>query len=661
MLDLKLYVFLSLYLTLQSFNSAYALPEAKQITFKQDTTEVNTLLEEGKTFFNSDPAKAVTLGLKARDMALDIKFTKGVAYALKNVGIAYYIQGDYKKTLDYWQQSLKTFQSINDELGEANLLSNIGSIYFNQADELKALEYNLKSLKVSEKINNKLRIATALVNIGAIYYNKPATHDKALKFYLRALPLIEETQDNNSLGTVNANIGEIYFENGNDSLALFYFKKSLNAYKDSENMPYALNAIGKVYIKKGDYEEAIKNHTQALGIAEKLSGKLEITQSLLGIANATLEMGDEKQAISFYKKAERLAQDIKSLYDLKDTYKGLATSYAQLNDYSNAFNYQSKLTNLKDTLYNIEADKKMAGLQYDFDIQKKQGEIDLLVKNRKLQQSELDRQRLVKNSLIAGIFFVFIIAFIIFRNYRLKVKTNKLLDHQKAQIENLLSNILPDEVAVELQRDGVATPRFYESVSVMFTDFQNFTQMADVLSPQEVVLELNACFIAFDEIIGKYSLEKIKTIGDAYMCAGGIPTKNDTHPIDIIKASLEIREFVYERNLIRQNKGLLPWELRIGINTGPVVAGVVGRKKYAYDIWGSTVNTASRMESNGVPGQVNISSATHQLIKHIYNCTYRGKIMAKNVGEIDMYFVDGEIIHQQTDKHAELKIKKMAG
>ncbi|MEO8794788.1 MAG: adenylate/guanylate cyclase domain-containing protein [Daejeonella sp.] len=643
----KIFICLTITFSLVYSARALAYQSPQSESPKLDTTSVNELIDQTKTYFNSDPKKAINLAKQSRQMAQKINYRKGEAYSLKNLGIAYYILGDYESTLTSWQSSLKIFESINDELGVANLLSNIGSVYFNQANMIKALEYNLKSLRVAEKIKDDLRIATALVNIGAVYYNKPATHTKALNYYLKALPIFEKLKDDDALGTVNTNIGEIYFENGKDSLALIYFKKSLIAYKDSENMPYALNSIGKVYAKGGDFEEAISSHTRALGLAEKLSNKMDITQSLIGLANSTLSIGDERQAITFYKKAELLAKELKSLTDLKEIYGGLAVANSALQNYQDAFNYQARLSGIKDSLYNIESDKRIAGLQFDFDIKQKQGEIDLLLKNRRLQQLELDRQRSVRNSLIGGILFVFVIAFILFRNYRIKAKTNKILDHQKAEIESLVSNILPVEVALELQKNGVATPRYYESVTVMFTDFKNFTNMADDLSPHEVVSELNICFVAFDEIIGRHNLEKIKTIGDAYMCAGGIPTKNKTHAIDIVKASIEIKEFIHQRNLDNKNTKRLNWELRIGINTGPVVAGVVGKKKYAYDIWGSTVNTASRMESNGKPGKVNISAATYELIKDKYECTYRGKIMAKNVGEIDMYFVDKEIVEQK--------------
>lgn len=212
---------------------------------------------------------------------------------------------------------------------------------------------------------------------------------------------------------------------------------------------------------------------------------------------------------------------------------------------------------------------------------------------------------------------------------------------QKIEIEKLLLNILPAETARELNQKGFATPKYYENVSVLFTDFKDFTKIAEGLSPQELVAELNACFIAFDEIIEKNNLEKIKTIGDAFMCAGGIPVANQTHPIDAVKAGLEIQKYMNEANKKRREKGNMTWNLRIGIHTGPLVTGVVGKRKFAYDIWGDAVNIASRMETSGEIGKVNISDSTFTLVKDTFLCQYRGKISAKNKGEVDMYFVQG--------------------
>ncbi|MEJ7682029.1 MAG: adenylate/guanylate cyclase domain-containing protein [Segetibacter sp.] len=237
---------------------------------------------------------------------------------------------------------------------------------------------------------------------------------------------------------------------------------------------------------------------------------------------------------------------------------------------------------------------------------------------------------------------ILIIAFIIYRNYLNKAKTNKILDKQKTEIEHLLLNILPAEIAAELKTNGFAKSRHLSNVSVLFTDFKGFTKIADKLSPSSLVKELNECFIEFDNIIERYELEKIKTMGDSYMCAGNLPSADPNHLYKIVRVGLDIQEFMINSNKKRMEAGLEPWEARIGIHMGPVVAGVVGKKKYAYDIWGSTVSIASRMESNGYPGRVNISSTIYEAIKQYFECSYRGKINAKNLGEIDMYFVEYE-------------------
>jgi guanylate cyclase len=210
----------------------------------------------------------------------------------------------------------------------------------------------------------------------------------------------------------------------------------------------------------------------------------------------------------------------------------------------------------------------------------------------------------------------------------------------QAQSEALLLNILPKEIADELKANGSAEPRQFEQVTVMFTDFKNFSKIAEKLSPSELVTEIDTVFKAFDRIIGKCIIEKIKTIGDAYMCAGGLPVPNTSHPFDVVHAAMEIQQFIKLYIQECRELGKDPFEIRIGIHTGPVVAGIVGEKKFAYDIWGDTVNTASRMESSGVAGKINISGTTYELIKDKFNCVYRGKIQAKNKGEIDMYFVE---------------------
>jgi len=219
------------------------------------------------------------------------------------------------------------------------------------------------------------------------------------------------------------------------------------------------------------------------------------------------------------------------------------------------------------------------------------------------------------------------------------IKQKELLEAEKEKTEKLLLNILPAETAEELKSKGKATARQYRMTSIMFTDFKSFTQIAETIDPQELVSELDNYFVNFDEIIEKYDVEKIKTIGDAYMCAGGIPIRNKSNPIDIVLAGLEIQRFMKFYNDNKAKEGKTGWGLRIGIHTGSVIAGVVGIKRFAYDIWGDSVNIASRIEAAGDIDKVNISGTTYELVKEFFTCEYRGKIKAKNKGNIDMYYV----------------------
>jgi class 3 adenylate cyclase len=214
---------------------------------------------------------------------------------------------------------------------------------------------------------------------------------------------------------------------------------------------------------------------------------------------------------------------------------------------------------------------------------------------------------------------------------------------EKKKSDDLLLNILPEEVAEELKAKGSADAKQFDEVTVMFTDFKGFTQISEKLTPSELVAEIHTCFKAFDSIMMKYNIEKIKTIGDSYMCAGGLPVSNATNAVDVVNAALEIQHFMLRHLQQRKNEGKEVFEIRIGVHTGPVVAGIVGIKKYAYDIWGDTVNTASRMESSGEAGKINISGSTYELVRDKFTCTYRGKIQAKGKGEVDMYFIEGRI------------------
>jgi class 3 adenylate cyclase len=287
-------------------------------------------------------------------------------------------------------------------------------------------------------------------------------------------------------------------------------------------------------------------------------------------------------------------------------------------------------------------DKRIQAVTLNFDLEKKQVEVNLLTKDKALQELELERQKTIRNAMSVTGILLLLLAIGLYRNYRYVRKTKKIIETEKDKSDKLLLNILPFETAEELKEKGSATPKHYEMVTVLFTDFKGFTNIAEKLTPELLVEELNHCFLEFDLIMDKYNLEKIKTIGDSYMCAGGVPVANVTNPVDAVRAGLEIQAYMERLKNERLAQGLDYWELRVGINTGKVIAGVVGKNKFAYDIWGDAVNVASRMESSGAPGKVNISGDTYELVKDQFSCEYRGKVKAKNKGEIDMYFVESK-------------------
>ncbi|MBT8218404.1 MAG: hypothetical protein KJP00_01175 [Bacteroidia bacterium] len=218
-------------------------------------------------------------------------------------------------------------------------------------------------------------------------------------------------------------------------------------------------------------------------------------------------------------------------------------------------------------------------------------------------------------------------------------QTLSIVEIEKKKSDDLLLNVLPEIIAKELKEKGKVMPRQYKMSSVLFTDFKNFTKLAEELQPHEVLANLDECFLAFDDFCKKHNMEKIKTIGDGYMAVGGLPVKNTTNPMDAVKTGMDMQNWVIKRNNERKKNNEKLWEIRIGIHTGPLIAGIIGKHKFVYDIWGDTVNMASRIESSGMVGKVSISQSTFELVKNHFVCEHLGKVEAKHKGLIDSYWV----------------------
>ena len=341
-----------------------------------------------------------------------------------------------------------------------------------------------------------------------------------------------------------------------------------------------------------------------------------------------------QEAKKYIDKSLEFSKETGSLYNLANNYYNLSIIDSAMGKYKKALEHFKLYTVYRDSIDNEENTKKMiqSEMQYEFDKKEALTKIET--------DAKLKKQKMLRNGFIGGFAVVLLFAIVFFRQRNKTKKQKKLAEEEKQRSEDLLLNILPLEVALELKTTGISKAKAFTMVTVMFTDFKDFTKVSEKISAELLVDEIHQCFSAFDNIIQKYKIEKIKTIGDAYLCASGLPISNYTHAVDMIRAAIEIRNFIQERKKEKEARDEIAFEIRIGIHTGPVVAGIVGIKKYAYDIWGDTVNIAARMEQNSEAGKINISGNTYELIKNNFICEYRGKIEAKNKGMIDMYFVE---------------------
>ncbi|MCR8669009.1 tetratricopeptide repeat protein [Aestuariibaculum sp. M13] len=607
----------------------------------KDTTVVIALNELSKELIGiGDFNESYSAAKKANDLSIEIDYKRGVAYSLKNIGLTQFYQGKYLDVLNSWTQSLKEFESINDTIGMATVVNNLGVIYYSQGGNVKALDYYLRSLSISEKIKDNYNVAQTLLNIGGLYAEM-GNYDKALEYFNKFNDYKQNVNDNDSKLLIGylMGVGEVYYKKGQYDEALYYYQEALVINNIVSKRVDNLLKIGKVLLKKNEIKKSIQNFNDAYEISK--SNELLLSQiQALDALGEVYRKENFKKSVAAYKEAEALAKSIEANDELRDIYKGLSSTYAMNSDFEKAYYYNELYVAKKDSLFNLETDDKIRGLQFDFDLEKKEDQIGLLEKDSEIMQLKQKRQKSVILVSLLTILVVFISAVGLYKRYKFVKATNLIIEQEKKRSENLLHNILPEETAVELKEKGKVEAKKFESVTVLFTDFKGFTYFAKDLSPEDLVNSVDYYFSKFDEIMEKYGIEKIKTIGDAYMCAGGLPFPTSDHPFKVIMAAFEIAQFIDESKR-NAGKNVTTFDIRIGVNTGPIVAGVVGIHKFAYDIWGDTVNVASRMESLSEPGRINISENTYDIVKDVFDCKYRGEIEVKNRGIMKMFFVNG--------------------
>jgi class 3 adenylate cyclase len=570
-------------------------PEAERVDSILDRIQTNQQIDAETKSKLAD--EAFQLALKAGDTCRQILARVKQATYLDNMGKA-----DSALTQLYWAS--RYYLPGCDSLILMSLYANLSNVYLslNELDRIDTISQRLLS-----------------------QWN-PAWKNKNSRFAIL-----------NNLGIAQASRGSF-------ALATITFHKALSEAEADDNKNYIETALLNLGSIKGvvkDLDSAYFFFSIAAKNAKRNTNVDSYMSLLINMANVDMERGKYKSALTLLDSVYTLADTLKSIENLAYVQRSRANLYAGINDYKSAYGFLNEYLELNARYLDEERVKAVTEMMEKYESEKKA---------RQIQQLELDKldatlktERLTNTRnryLYIGIFILLVAAGISTRLQYVH-KSRAAIQKEKDISDGLLLNILPAAVADELKQKGYAKAMHHDIATILFSDFKGFTAISETLSAAELVEEINTCFKAFDNIITKYGIEKIKTIGDSYMAAGGIPANNTATVLDIVKAALEMQDFIISRKQERDLQHLPSFQMRIGLHTGPVVAGIVGVKKFQYDIWGDTVNIASRMESSGEVGKVNISEATYQHIKNDPGLMFvpRGMIEAKGKGEMAMYFV----------------------
>ncbi len=583
----------------------------------------------------------------------------------------------FEEELDSYQKIAALIKGTKYAYLEPVNWNNIGYTdkYLENFDQAKSAFYaTVRSGKADDELSG-----AAYYNLGLIYQNVDAM-DSATVCFEKAQGFYRKSKNTKQLARCYNMEAMVYYQEDDQFNAQKNVLQAIQLAKDNKHpkvLSQAYEIESLIHQDLFEFERALESYKKHLSLRDSL---------------LTEERNLENKLLFDQYKVEQLEKQLRLIWaENERDVLNLARERAEKEAERERFNAEQKANQLRiaDLEYKelkaLEELRSLQLLEEKLNVENKQKELELIQRDNELKELALEKERLVvsenekeirllaqKNELeqqkrlneeqefrntmrlILGA-FLFIILILIgiliaYRQLRKRKKrieqqsiiiaeSKKEIEKEKEKSEGLLLNILPVAVADELKSNGSAKPKLYEEVSVGFTDFSGFTMISEKLTPEELVHKLDAIFFEFDTIIERHGLQQIKTIGDAYMFASGLPEPMDDHAERIVKASLEIRDYIDTHNA-QLPASAEKWNIRIGVNTGPVVAGVIGIKKFAYDIWGDTVNTAARMESSGAVGKVNVSGSTRELVKNLFVMESRGKIAAKNKGEVEMYFAE---------------------
>ncbi len=565
---------------------------------------------EAKVVLAQDPemARAKALAVVANASVHLNKMAESEAYFV--LAVYFHHKGDDIEAFQFFSKQLHIAEEMEDALKRAAALNNMGSMLLNMKNYSEAISYFYQALEVYESENKETEVASIKNNIGVALKNQDNL-DEALTFFEDSLFVALKKGLEANAVNLYLNIANIYCSRAEFALAKSTNEKALKMSHESGDLYselVALNNLGDIQIQLQNFKAAIDLLTDCFERSTAAEYSNLALQAQISLAKAKINILDFDGSEADLKAAFNFANSKHDFDSLKFIAESFAALYEKRDNPIKALDYFKSYIEYKEKAENQKNIRQLNALKLKYELDKRSKEAEI----ERLAHVELK---------------------VAFEN----------LSIERNRSEQLLLNILPKEIANELKQNGFTKAKQHLDTTVLFTDFKNFTQLTEQLTPEVLIGELHSCFQKFDEIITKHEIEKVKTVGDAYVAVCGLPLPNPNHAPNIVHAAIEIRDFMLDR---KKELGDNTFEIRIGICSGVVIAGIVGSVKFVYDIWGDTVNTAARMEEACDTGKINIHESTYQLVKNDFDCQYRGQLPAKNKGLVNMYFVEYHHSHK---------------
>jgi len=403
-------------------------------TLEEDSAKVSGYLNLGLEYLGSDIKTAITYFDQAINLGEKLDYKAGLAKAHNAKGRAFAQQGELQNAILSFQEALKYFHDTNNKTGEANILSNLGSIYYMLGNSRKALELHFQSLKLSEELGNKLRIGTSMNNIGTVYLENSKTIKEALSFFKKSLAVFEEIKEQQGMATASMNIGEVYFLEANYDSAIYFHENALKLSEGTIDATFPLTQLGEINAAIGNFQKAYSFHRNAIQLSEKLDAKFELTQSLIGLAKTQIKQQTFESALTSLERAKLLALEVEAKNELLDIYQNLAEIQALTGNYKAAYENEINSKIVKEEIAKSSTEQMIQQLQFDYELNKKEAEIELLQKDTELKNAAVFNQRLIIFASISGLLIFILISIYLFRNNLSKQKANQILQEQKEEI-----------------------------------------------------------------------------------------------------------------------------------------------------------------------------------------------------------------------------------